>query len=65
MVPKNESKSYGKPPKPKKKACTVFNLSDTVKILDLLKGGMSLVKVGWWWEKMNHHIQCSTELYAS
>jgi hypothetical protein len=43
--PKKPGKTYGNPPKPKR-AHNVINLSDKMKILDLLKGGMSLVEVG-------------------
>jgi hypothetical protein len=31
----------------------MLNLSDNVNILDLLKGGMSLAKIGWCYGKMN------------
>jgi hypothetical protein len=38
MPPKKQGKSYGNPPKPKKKrAYSVLNLSDKGKILALLK----------------------------
>jgi hypothetical protein len=40
----------------------VVNLSNKVKISDLVKGGMSLVDVGQLWEK---HLHCSTDLYES
>jgi hypothetical protein len=43
--PKKQGKSYGNSPMPKR-ACNVLNLSDKVKILDFLKGGMSLGEVG-------------------
>jgi hypothetical protein len=41
MLPKNQDKSYGNSLKPKS-ACSIFNLNDEVKILDLLKGSISL-----------------------
>jgi hypothetical protein len=45
MMAKKQSKSYSNLPKPQK-ACNVLNLSDKVKVLDLVKGSMSLVEAG-------------------
>jgi hypothetical protein len=52
MLPSKQGKSYGDPPKPNR-VPQVLNLCDKVKILGLLKGGMSLVEVRWYYGKMN------------
>jgi hypothetical protein len=44
MVSKKQGKNNGSSPNPKK-SHTALNLSDKVKILDLLKGAMSFVEV--------------------
>jgi hypothetical protein len=45
--------------KKKKKACSVINLCFEVKVLDLLRGGMTLVTIGGVMGKWISHPQCS------
>jgi hypothetical protein len=64
MVLNKQEKVMVIPPTPKREH-NILNLSDTMKILDLLKGGMSLSEV--WvalWEKRMKHPQHSSEFSA-
>jgi hypothetical protein len=59
MVLQKQGKSYGNPPKSEREHI-VLNLNDEVKILHLLKGGMSLAEVQWCYGKNELSI-CSIQ----
>jgi hypothetical protein len=65
MVFKRQGKSYGNPPKTKRQEMCLNE--DKVKILDLLKGSMSLAVVGLYYRKKNEPNiwQSSTQLYTA